>query len=306
MDIIRLNGTPIPHDTVAAIGFFDGVHLAHGRLIKTAVDIGRKHGLATAVVTFDIHPKSILYGLDYTYITPLDHKIELIRAYDVDVMYVIEFTKEKAAMTPEAFITTYLANLHTIVCGFDFKFGVRGSGNVHTLAQFDSFETIVVEEITHDGYKIGSTHIRDLIQSGLVDQIPPVMGRYYSVRGEVVHGAKKGRMIGYPTANIDTTSYLVPKTGVYATMTRIDDTWYPSMSSVGHNPTLNCRVDVSVESHLFDFDQDLYGKTIEILFVKRLRDEKKFDSIEGLIAEIDHDAVVSRTILQDFSDKTLA
>lgn len=306
MKIITLNGTKIAPNTVAAIGFFDGVHLAHQKLIETAVEIGQKNNLETAVITFDIHPKSILYGLEYYYITPLERKIEILKSFDIDVLYIIEFTKEKATMTPEEFIEFYLPNLHTLVCGFDFKFGVRGSGNIRTLAGYDHFDTVVVNEITHDGYKVGSTHIRDLINSGLVDQIYEVKGSHYSVKGPVVHGAKKGRLIGYPTANIDTGQYLIPKTGVYATMTKVDGIWYKSMSSVGHNPTLNCRVDVSVESNLFDFDEDIYGEIIELVFIKRLRDEKKFNSMEALIAEIDNDKVITEQILEDFSYKTLA
>ena len=185
------------------------------------------------------------------------------------------------------------------MCGFDFKFGARGSGNVRTLQQYNQFETVIVNEITYDGYKVGSTHIRDLINSGHVDQVYDVLGDYYSVKGEVVHGAKKGRMIGYPTANINTGEYLVPKNGVYATMTKVDDVWYQSMSSVGHNPTLNCRVDVSVESNIFKFDRDIYGKIIELKFIKRLRDELKFSSVEALIAKIDQDKIDSLAVLEN-------
>lgn len=306
MKIVTLNGTKIAPNTVAAIGFFDGVHLAHQELIQSAVNIGKEHNLETAVITFDIHPKSILYGLEYYYITPLERKIEILKDFDVDVLYIIEFTKEKASMTPEEFIEFYLPNIHTLVCGFDFKFGVRGSGNVRTLQDYKLFETVVVNEITHDGYKVGSTHIRDLINSGLVDQIYDVKGSHYSIKGPVVHGAKKGRLIGYPTANVDTGQYLVPKTGVYATMTKVKGVWHKSMSSVGHNPTLNCLVDVSVESNILDFNEEIYGEVIEIAFIKRLRDEKKFNSIDALIKEIDHDKVVTEDILRDFSVKTLA
>jgi riboflavin kinase/FMN adenylyltransferase len=306
MKIVTLNGTKIAPNTVAAIGFFDGVHLAHQELIQTAVKIGKEHQLETAVITFDIHPKSVLYGLEYYYITPLERKMEILKEFDIDVLYIIEFTKEKASMTPEEFIEFYLPNLHTLVCGFDFKFGVRGSGNIRTLQDYNLFETVVVNEITHDGYKVGSTHIRDLVNSGLVDQIYDVKGSHYSIKGPVIHGAKKVRLIGYPTANVDTGQYLVPKTGVYATMTNVHGKWHKSMSSVGHNPTLNCRVDVSVESNIFDFNEDIYGEIIEIAFIKRLRDEKKFNSMEALIAEIDHDKIVTEDILRDFSDKTLA
>lgn len=298
MNVIHLHGTKVKQDTVCAIGFFDGVHLAHKKLIQTTIDIANKKGLEKAVITFDIHPKSILYGLDYFYITPLERKIEIFQSFDLDTIYVIDFTKEKAQMKPHDFIDYYLGDIDTLVCGFDFKFGVRGSGTVRTLQEHNQFNTVVVEEITYDGYKVGSTHIRDLINSGHVDQVVEVLGDYYSVRGEVIHGAKKGRMIGYPTANVDTGDYLVPKNGVYATLTCVKGTWYKSMSSIGHNPTLNCRVDVSVESHIIDFDQDIYGEVIEVKFIKRLRDELKFDSIDALVSKIDHDQVETLAVLE--------
>ena len=291
MKIIKLNGNPIEHKTVAAIGFFDGVHLAHKELIKKTIEIGNENNLAKAVITFDIHPKSILFDLDYFYLTPLKHKIKLFKEFDLDYIYVIEFSKEKASLTPFAFIDMYLKNIDTIVCGFDFKFGVRGSGNVKTLLHDNRFNTIVVDEVTCEGYKVGSTHIRDLIRSGQVEKVEEVLGDYYSIIGEVIHGAKKGRMIGYPTANIITDGYFIPKRGVYVTLTKVKDKWCQSMTSVGHNPTLNCRIDLSVESNIFDFDDDIYGETIEIKFIKRLRDEIKFNSIEALIKEIDNDKI---------------
>lgn len=291
MKIIKLNGTQVKHDTVAAIGFFDGVHLAHKELILKTIEIGDDKQLEKAVITFDIHPKSVLFDLDYLYLTPLERKIELFSEFDLDYIYVIEFTKEKASLEPLDFIETYLKNIDTIVCGFDFKFGVRGSGNIHTLINDKRFSTVVINEVTYDGYKVGSTHIRDLLESGQVDHVKEVLGDYYSVKGEVVHGAKQGRLIGYPTANIDTGQYLIPKKGVYATLTKVKDKWYESMSSIGHNPTLNCRVDLSVESNIFDFDQDIYGEIIEIKFVKRLRDEIRFTSTDALIAEISKDKI---------------
>lgn len=291
MLVIKLNGNPIEHNTVAAIGFFDGVHLAHKELIAETIKIGNEKNLAKAVITFDIHPKSILFDLDYYYLTPLDRKIKLFEQFDLDYIYVIEFSKEKALLTPNQFINTYLKNIDTIVCGFDFKFGVRGSGNVNTLLEDKRFNTVVVNEVTYGGYKVGSTHIRDLIRSGQVDKVEEVLGDYYSIIGEVIDGAKKGRMIGYPTANISTDGYFIPRRGVYVTLTKVKDIWHESMTSVGHNPTLNCRIDLSVESNIFDFDEEIYGETIEIKFIKRLRDEIKFNSIEALIAKIDQDKV---------------
>ena len=298
MDVITLNGTKIKPNTVAAIGFFDGVHLAHKELINKTISYGNEHNLQKAVITFDVHPKSVLFDLEYKYLTPINRKIELFKQYDLDFVYIIVFDKQKASLTPQEFIDFYLGNINTIVCGFDFKFGVRGSGKVATLQEYNSFETVVVEEVTYDGFKVGSTHIRDLILSGQVDKVEDILGDYYSIQGEVIHGEKKGRMIGYPTANIDTNEYLIPKTGVYVTMTKVDGIWYQSMSSVGHNPTLNCRVDVSVESNIFEFDQEIYGKVVELKFIKRLRDELKFTSVEDLIKTIDQDKVDSLQVLK--------
>ncbi len=289
MKTVILNNQAIEEHTVAAIGFFDGVHLAHKELIKKTIEIGNKKALKKAVITFDVHPKSILFDLDYYYLTPLEEKIKLFKQFDLDVIYIIEFSKKEASLTPEQFINKYLKKLDTIVCGFDFKFGVRGSGNVKTLLTSPFFKTEVVKEVTYEGYKVGSTHIRDLIRSGQVDKVKAVLGNFYTISGEVVHGAKKGRMIGYPTANLETDGYFLPRRGVYITLTKVDNEWYQSMTSIGHNPTLNCRIDLSVETYLLNFDQELYGKTLEIKFIKRIRDEVKFSSIEELIKEIDKD-----------------
>lgn len=302
MEVIKLNGIHINKNTIAAIGFFDGVHLAHKKLINKTIEIGNKKNLKKAVITFDVHPKSILFDLEYLYLTPLQKKIEIFKGFDLDYIYVIEFTKEKASLHPLKFIDTYLKEINTIVCGYDFKFGVRGSGNVRTLQADKRFKTIVLNEVTYEGYKVGSTHIRDLLKSGQVDHVKEVLGDYYSVRGEVVHGAKKGRMIGYPTANLDTGDYLIPKRGVYVTLTKVKDVWYESMSSIGHNPTLNCRIDLSVESNIFNFDEEIYGDIIEVKFIKRLRDEIKFNSVEALIAKIDHDKIDTLNVFRKLKE----
>jgi riboflavin kinase/FMN adenylyltransferase len=299
MEIIKLNGNKVHKDTVCAIGFFDGVHLAHKKLINKTIEIGNQKRLKKAVITFDVHPKSVLFDLEYKYLTPLKRKIELFSQFDLDYVYVIEFNKEKAQMKPNEFIDFYLVNIDTLICGFDFKFGVRGSGKVQTLLQSAHFDTIVINEVTYEGYKVGSTHIRDLVNSGQVDKVHEVLGDYYSIKGEVLHGAKKGRLLGYPTANLDTSDYLVPRRGVYATMTSVGGVWYQSMSSVGHNPTLNCRIDLSVESNIFDFDKEIYGEEIEIKFIKYLRDEEKFNNIDDLIKKIDQDKVDTLAVLEN-------
>ncbi|MFW5841714.1 MAG: bifunctional riboflavin kinase/FAD synthetase [Bacillota bacterium] len=304
MEVITLNGVKIAPNTVAAIGFFDGVHKAHQTLIKTMLTIAEQHHKEKAIITFDVHPKSVLFELDYNYITPLKKKLEIFETFGVDKVYLIEFTKDKARLEPDEFIDNYLTGLDELVCGFDFKFGTRGSGNVGTIKAHPSIKAVIVDELTYDGYKIGSTHIRDLIMSGQVHHIKETMGRHYSITGEVIHGANQGRGIGYPTANIDTGDYLIPKKGVYASFTKVKGVWHPSMSSIGHNPTLNCQTNISVESYIFDFDEQIYGEVIEILFIERLRDEQKFSSVDALVAQIDEDGHRTLEILKN-SDFTL-
>lgn len=290
MNVTYLNNGTIKNDTVAAIGFFDGVHKAHQVLIETTINKARARGLKTALITFDKHPKHVLFDIDYYYITPLSRKLELFKAYDIDDVYVIDFDKTKASLDPRVFIDTYLSNLRMLVCGFDFTFGHQARGGVSLLKTYAPFETVVVGEQTLSGFKIGSSHIRDLIRGGHVDEIPELMGDYYRIKGEVIEGAKKGRTINYPTANIDCGEYMIPKRGVYATMTRADGVWYRSVSSVGFNPTLSGHDYISVESYLFDFNASIYGKEIEIVFIQRLRNEVKFESKEALITQIDQDA----------------
>ena len=298
MIVKPLNGQTITPNTVAGIGFFDGLHRAHQTLIETTIAHAKNKNCPAAIITFDVHPKSVLLDLDYFYMTPIEKKLELLKAFDLDTVYVIEFDKGKASLTPQAFIETYLHGLHTLVCGFDFHFGIRGSGTVETLREEAAFSTVVIDPLLHDGYKICSTYIRDLIRGGHVDQVPETLGRFYSLEGKVIHGEKKGREIGYPTANLNTGNYLIPKKGVYATQTRRGNRWYPSMATIGHNPTLNKNSALSVETYLFDFDDTLYGEVLEVRFLKRLRDEQKFAHVQALIDQIDQDAVLALEIVK--------
>jgi len=301
MNVTYLCEESIFEDTVLAVGFFDGLHLAHQRLIEETIKIGEKLGKKTALLTFDVHPKTVLFELDYQYLTPLPAKIKKLKQFKLDDLYILRFTKRLASMDPHEFIKTYLQNAHTIVCGFDFKFGVRGSGNVDMLKSSNHFHTIVVDEITFHGFKVGSTHIRDLLHAGRVDEVEEILGHPYEITGKVVHGAKKGRMIGYPTANIDTSNFLIPRKGVYATKTLVEGVWYDSMSSIGHNPTLNCLSELSVESNIFAFDEEIYGTEITTVFIKRLRDEIKYNNVDELIKQIGQDKIDTIEILKKHS-----
>jgi riboflavin kinase/FMN adenylyltransferase len=303
--VIPLDANTKKEEVAAAIGFFDGVHKAHQTLIHTMKHQAKKQGLLSAVITFDRHPRSVIQSNDYKYLTPLSRKIKKIESHDIDILYLIRFDKEKAAMHPQDFIEHYLKNVRVLVCGFDFTFGYKASGNKELLQKHPHFKTLVLDKQTYHGDKIGSTPIREAITSGNVDKVPSILGEYFTIEGTVIHGSKKGRSIGYPTANIDTHDYLVPKKGVYATKTHVNGRWHDSVSSIGYNPTLNKQSSLSVESYIFDFDEELYGSNITTIFIKRIRGEIKFDHKEALIQQIKQDVVDASTILKAYRKNRL-
>ena len=298
MAVFQLNNTSLNSNMVAAIGFFDGVHIAHQSLFVETFQYAKAHNKKPVVITFDKHPQSVIFDLEFKYMTPLKQKSEILHELGFQDVYIIEFDKNIAALKPDVFIETYLKNIHALVCGFDFKFGVGGQGSIKNLEKSAYFKTIVVEEKRLSEQKIGSSLIRDLLRAGQVDAATILLGRYYSVKGEVISGEQKGRLIGYPTANIQTGDYLIPKKGVYASKTRIKGQMYDSMTSIGHNPTLNERHPLSVETYVFNFDEMIYGSIIETFFVARLRDEEKFDSVAALIQQIDEDAKATKERLK--------
>lgn len=282
---------------IASIGFFDGVHNAHQALLKRTIELAKAENKTPVVITFDRHPKSVIFDMDFRYITPLDKKIALLKGYGIAQVFVLPFDKPLSEVPAETFIKDYLSGVHTLVCGFDFRFGHGGKGTTELLNEKADFNVHIMDEIRWVDQKIGSTLIRELIQAGKMQQVHDHLGRYFSIRGEVIHGEKKGRLIGYPTANIKLANVVTPKRGVYASITRIDDTLHHSMTSVGHNPTLNASHPLSVESYVFDFDRMIYGSTITTYFVAWLRDEQKFDSVKDLIRQIDADAEASKKVL---------
>lgn len=283
---------------VASIGFFDGVHRAHQSLIKKTIQLAHKANKVPVVITFDRHPKSVIFGIDFKYITPLKQKIQLLKAYGFVKVFVLPFDKALSEVDAHTFIHAYLKGVHTLVCGFDFRFGHGGKGTVQHLQNAKLFKVHVVDEIRAHEQKVSSTVIRELIEGGQMGKAHALLNRYFAIQGHVIHGEKKGRLIGYPTANIELSDTITPKNGVYATITQVDDTLHPSMTSVGHNPTLNASHPLSVESYIFAFDAMIYGKTITTFFIQRLRDEKKFDQVSELIQQIDQDAADSLTLLK--------
>ncbi len=281
-----------------ALGYFDGVHLGHQKVIKEAKQIAESKGLKSAVMTFDPHPSVVLGKRvqQIEYITPLEDKIRVIEGLGADYLFIVHFTPEFASLLPQQFVDDYIIGLNVkhAVAGFDYTYGKMGKGNMETI-QFHSrgsFDFTVVPKLSADGEKISSTLIRSVIHEGRVDAIPSLLGRHFSTAGVVAHGDKRGRTIGFPTANIETPDeYLLPPTGVYAVRIFIRDQWHHGVCNVGYKPTFKEEKakKPTVEVHIFDFSEDIYGETATVEWHLRLRPEQKFSGIDALVEQIGKD-----------------
>lgn len=257
------------------IGFFDGVHLGHKALINTLEKSSNKK----VIITFEHHPtKSNLMSLD--------EKIYLLSKFDVDELIVISLLGSNQKVTAEQFIE-FLKKIcvKTISVGADFRFGFKASGDVSMLEQ--NFKVNICEFAKIDGEKISSMKIREALSAGNIDLCNSLLGRDYQITGKVVQGDQIGRTINFPTANIESEIYL-PSNGVYATITLIENKIYNSVTNIGRRPTVNGTED-RIETHILDFNEDLYGKKITVMFKKKLRNEQKFSSLEELKKAITND-----------------
>ncbi len=291
-------------ETVIALGFFDGVHLGHQQVIRTAKRIAQEQKMQSAVMTFSPHPKEVLRGtgekLDY--LSPLPEKIKLIENLGVDVLYVVQFTREFANLTPQQFVDDYLIGLNVkhVVAGFDYSYGKLGKGTMETLPfhSRNQFTQTTIAKVETNQVKISSTNIRSLLANGEVDKVPRYLGRYYEISGTVIHGEKRGRTIGFPTANVDTGQYFLPSTGVYAVYVKILDRTYEGVCNIGYKPTFHEQKLVkTVEVHLFDFDSEIYDEMLTVHWIERIRSEQKFENVQQLIDQIHQDKASAKQIL---------
>lgn len=303
MEIITINHPQYfereEHPPLAiALGYFDGVHLGHQKVILKAKAIAEEKGYKSAVMTFDPHP-SVVLGKStkhVEYITPLRDKIQTISELGIDFLYIVHFTKEFANLLPQEFVDQYLINLHAkhVVAGFDYTYGRMGKGTMETLT-FHSrgkFDFTVVPKLAANNVKISSSLIRSMLSAGKMEEIPPILGAYYRTSGVVIHGDKRGRTIGFPTANVDLTDdYIIPPLGVYCVRIKVQGKWLEGVCNVGFKPTFNKELlkKPSIEVHIFDFDQDIYGQEVTVEWRLHLRKEQKFSGIDELVAQIEKD-----------------
>lgn len=303
MEIIRLN---FPHGLninelppiAMALGYFDGVHLGHQRVILEAKKEAEQKGIKSAVMTFDPHP-SVVLGKKVQhveYITPLEEKIRIIETMGIDYLFVVHFTTEFANLLPQEFIDQYIIGLNVkhVIAGFDYSYGRMGKGTMETMPfhSRNEFSYTIVPKLTKGEEKISSTLIREVIKNGRMEELPPLLGRFYSTSGIVIHGDKRGRTIGFPTANIDMNEeYIIPPLGVYAVKVFVNGAWHEGVCNIGHKPTFKNEQESkpSVEVHLFQFDSEIYGYEVKVEWHIYLRKEQKFSGIQELVAQIERD-----------------
>ncbi|TDQ39690.1 bifunctional riboflavin kinase/FAD synthetase [Aureibacillus halotolerans] len=290
-----------------ALGFFDGVHLGHQKVIATAVEEAKRNDIKSAVLTFSPHPSVVLRDQQHvSYLTLSDEKRKLIAACGVDELYIIEFNEELAKLSPEAFISHFIDDLNVshVVAGFDFSFGHRGVGTMDMLQNDTSrsFAVTTVASENDDQEKISSTRIRECIRQGDMKKATELLGRPYQLTGTVTTGEGRGRTIGIPTANIVASeNSLIPGRGVYAVLVSSEafEGKKGGMCNIGYKPTFHGdkKTDMpSIEVHLFDFADDLYDKEITVEWLAYLRSEQKFSSVDDLIAQLDKDRQDAREI----------
>ncbi|HEX4262718.1 MAG TPA: bifunctional riboflavin kinase/FAD synthetase [Verrucomicrobiae bacterium] len=280
-----------------AIGFFDGVHLGHQQIIRQTISDARQHGALALVITFDQHPNSIVAP---TRVPPLIYslpqKLRTIESLGPEALLLIHFDKAFSQKTGEAFIRELAgawSGIQSICVGANFVFGHKRGGNVDLLKQLGAELKFIVHgmaAVSLDRKPVSSTRIREAIHAGELDLASQMLGRAYSIAAPVVEGDKLGRRLGFPTANLDATGLALPPNGVYAIQAIARGKNYRAVLNIGTRPTLeNPNPAVRVEAHLLDFNGDLYGEELEIIFAEKLRDERKFPSVEELKAQIARD-----------------
>jgi riboflavin kinase / FMN adenylyltransferase len=288
-----------------AIGVFDGVHLGHQSVISTSTSHAESARGTPVVVTFDPHPLKVLRPHDAPHLlTATQHKIAFIRDLGVRHLLVIKFDKAFAATAPEDFIeqlVTHSRPLREICVGHEWSFGKDRRGNLDLLkklgAQFD-FHVVAIPPVKVDGAVVSSTAIRRAVEKGDLPTAAAMLGRDYTVLGTVVAGGKIGKKLGYPTANLSAHSEQFPPNGVYFAEATLEGALYPGVVNLGYRPTVSSgKPERVLEIYLLDFDRDIYGKDVEVRFIRFLRPEQKFDSLEALVRQIERDVRQARELL---------
>ncbi len=293
-------------DIVLTMGNFDGLHLGHKAILSKVNVIAKELGGTPAVFTFESHPLCLLNPANCpTQLTTLEERLVLFAQEGMKLTLCIPFTHELANLTAEQFLAQVIAEFirpRRIVVGYDFAFGKNRGGDIHLLWQMQErygYKVSQVKAVKVGGDAVCSTLIRQKIANGEVGQARLLLGRPYSISGQVVTGKQRGTGLGFPTANLSQTSKQIPKPGVYAVRVEWTGKLYPGVANIGYKPTFGGD-NLEIEVHLLDFKQDIYGENINICFIERLRDEQKFSGLDQLKAQIAQDCSQARQVFRSF------
>ncbi len=304
MKIIMNSKANIKLDKPVGVGLgnFDGLHVGHMALVNTVIRESKLNSLNSVIFSFTKHPENILRKKLFTpLLTTVNKKIELLGETALDYVYFDEFDENYSRMKPETFVKEVLVNrlnAKLVVAGFNYRFGYKGQGDtaiLKELAKTYNMKVIIIPPIKIEDEIASSTLIRQYTAKGDMDKVFRLLGRHYSITAKVQSGRRIGSTIGFPTANIHPEEYLIlPSDGVYITKTLIDGTLYESVTNIGNNPTFEGIKHKSVETHILDFDEDIYGKTIEVFFLRKIRGEKKFKDKEALVEQMSRDVQTAK------------
>ena len=301
---------------VVTIGTFDGVHLGHQKVILRLQEFAKHHDGETVIFTFHTHPRLVTAPNETSLrlLTTLNEKISLFEKYGIDHLVIYPFDKSFSELSYSEFVEKILVEkigTHCLVVGYDHKFGKNREGGFDYLkncAEKHKFEIERLDALFVDEDSVSSTKIRDALQNGEIEKANHYLGYQFTLHGTVVNGKQLGRKLGFPTANIEASDKykIIPGYGVYAVKVEINGADYNGMLNIGTRPTFNNNADNrSIEVNIFDFGGDIYGKEITLKFIGKIRDEKKFETIEMLVYQLEKDKIEALTILQDnklFSD----
>lgn len=277
-----------------ALGFFDGVHIAHRKIISFAVDYAKKNNLSPIALSFDASPMELLSDYKVKYLTTNEEKKNIIKSLGADTEF-LPLSKELLSMEAETFVKEILVDKYNIkyaVCGYNYRFGKNGKGDTKLLQKLGKqygFEVRVCDCETLLGESVSSSRIRGLISNGNIESVNELLGRNFSLSGIVCEGKQLGRKLGFPTANVFFSEHtVIPKNGVYKTLVTVENDTYTAITNTGINPTVGGE-ELRTETYIPDFNRDIYGKEIKIEFLSFIREEKKFGSIEELKSQIKRD-----------------
>jgi riboflavin kinase / FMN adenylyltransferase len=296
------------HQPVLALGNFDGLHRGHIKIVERVVRTAAERSATPLVLTFDPHPTRVLRpDKAPPLLMTMAQKIEALERAKVQGLAVVRFTPDMARWDPETFVRQVLTEwlrVTEVWVGANFLFGHDRSGNYSTLRLLGArygFRAEKIDPVRYKEFVVSSTRVRRLVSEGRVDEAATLLGRHYFMDGIIVHGLQRGRLLGFPTANLETGNELTPPNGVYATLAALDGTFYPAVTNIGVRPTFHQPSATVIETHLLDMDRDLYGQQMRVSFLQRIRDERTFDGVEALKAQISADCDHARRLFAQLS-----